>query len=168
MIRSRPLSAWRRRALVRSSIAEMFGVSSMYIGASDRAFIAGAIRAKSISSRKPERSRCESMLATLDSSRRTSCSLLISRLKTPTLLRSVDRGVLRDVEREARLADGRPGREDDQVALLQAGRQRVEVREPGPDAADLAAVGVEVVEPVVGVVEERLERAEARHRSASG
>ena len=34
------------------------------------------------------RSRCESMLATLDKRRRTSCSLLISRLNTPTLLPS--------------------------------------------------------------------------------
>ena len=34
-------------------------------------------------------------------------------------------------------------------------------REAGPDAADLAPVGVQVVEPVVGVVEQRLERAEA-------
>ena len=85
MTRSSPASAWRRRALVRSSIAVMFGVSSMYIGASDRAFIAGAIRAKSSSSRKPVRRRCESMLATLESRRRTSCSLLISRLNTPTL-----------------------------------------------------------------------------------
>ena len=160
MTRSSPASAWSRRAFVRSSIAEMFGVSSMYIGASDRAFIAGAIRAKSSSSRKPERRRCESMLATLERRRRTSCSLLISRLKTPTLLRLLDRGVLGDVEREARLADGRPGGEDDQVALLEPGRERVEVGEPGPDAADLAAVGVEVVEPVVGVVEQRLERAE--------
>ena len=58
------------------------------------------------------------------------------------------------------LPDRRAGREDDQVALLEAGRQRVEVREAGADAADLAAVGVEVVEPVVGVVEEGLERAE--------
>ena len=67
----------------------MLGVSSMYIGASDRAFIAGAIRAKSSSSRNPLRSRWLSMLATLDSRRRTSCSLLISRLKTPTLFFSL-------------------------------------------------------------------------------
>ena len=73
----------------------------------------------------------------------------------------LDGGVLGDVEREARLADRRPGGDDDQVALLEAGRQRVEVGEAGPDAADLAAVGVQVVEPVVGVVEQRLERAEA-------
>ena len=69
-----------------------------------------------------------------------------------------DRRVLGDVEREARLADAGPGRDDDEVALLEAGRQRIEVREAGPDAADLAAVGVQVVEPVVGLVEERLQR----------
>ena len=72
----------------------------------------------------------------------------------------LDGGVLGDVEREARLADRRAGGEDDEVALLEPGRQRVEVGEPGPDAADLAAVRVQVVEPVIGVVEERLERAE--------
>ena len=54
-----------------------------------------------------------------------------------------------------------PGGEDDQVALLEPGRERVEVGEAGPDAADLATVGMQVVEPVVGVVEQRLERAEA-------
>ena len=67
----------------------MLGVSSMYIGASDRAFMAGAIRAKSISSRKPLRRRWLSMLETLERSLRTSCSLLISRLKTPTLFFSL-------------------------------------------------------------------------------
>ena len=55
--------------------------------------------------------------------------------------------------------DGRAARTIE-VALLEAGRERVEVREAGPDAADLAAMRVEVVEPVVGVVEQRLERAE--------
>ena len=65
--------------------------------------------------------------------------------------------MLGDVEREARLADAGSGRDDDEVALLEAGRQRVEVREAGPDAADLAAVGVQVVEPVVRLVEERLQ-----------
>ena len=58
--------------------------------------------------------------------------------------------MLGDVEREARLAHRRPGGHDDQVALLEAGRQRVEVGEARTDAADLAAVGMEIVEPVVG------------------
>ena len=139
----------------------MFGVSSMYSGASERSFIAGAIRAKSSSSRKPERSRCESMLATLESRRSTSCSLLISRLNTPTVFFSLDRRVLGDVQREARLADGRPGRDDDQVALLEARRELVQVHEAGGDPAQLAAVRVQVVQPVVGGVEELLELAEA-------
>ena len=38
---------------------------------------------------------------------------------------------------------------------------RVEVGEPGPDAADLALVLVEVVEPVVCGVEQRAQRREA-------
>ena len=65
-----------------------------------------------------------------------------------------DRRVLGDVEREARLADRRAGGEDHEVALLEPGGQRVEVAEAGADAADLAAVRVEVVEPVVRVVEQ--------------
>ena len=96
MSMSRPDSACRRRALVRSSMVLMLGVSSMKMGASARAFMAGASRVKSISSRKPVRRRCELMLATDDSRRRTSCSLLISRLKTPTVWPSRDGGVLGD------------------------------------------------------------------------
>ena len=70
--------------------------------------------------------------------------------------------MLRDVEREARLADRRAGGEDHEVALLEPGGQRVEVAEPRPDAADLAAVRVQVVEPVVRVVEQATEEREAR------
>ena len=40
------------------------------------------------------------------------------------------------------------------------GRQRIELREAGPDADDLAPMLVQVLEPVVGLVEQRLERAE--------
>ena len=57
MIMSSPDSAWSRRALVRSSMVLMLGVSSMKMGASASAFMAGARRVKSISSRKPVRSR---------------------------------------------------------------------------------------------------------------
>ena len=59
--------------------------------------------------------------------------------------------MLGDVQGEARLADRRTGRDDDQVARLEAGGERVQILEPGPDAADLAPVGVQVVEPIVGV-----------------
>ena len=126
------------------------------------------MRAKSSSSRKPERSRWRVDVG--DAREQAQDQLLLAHLEAEhaDALLLLDRGVLGDVEREARLADGRPGGEDDQVALLEAGRERVEVGEAGPDAADLAAVGVEVVEPVVGVVEQRLERAEARRRRASG
>ena len=68
--------------------------------------------------------------------------------------------MLGDVQGEARLADGWPRGDHDQVALLEPRGERVQVGEAGPDAADLATVGVEVVEPVVGVVEQRLQRAE--------
>ena len=76
--------------------------------------------------------------------------------------------VLGDVEREAGLADAGPGGQDDQVAGLEAGGQLVQVREARGDADDLAAVGVQVVQPVVGVVEERSQRAEARRRTGAG
>ena len=72
----------------------------------------------------------------------------------------MDGRVLRDVEREARLPDAGPGGEDDEVALLQARRQRVQLAEPGPDPAHLAPMGVEVVEPVVRGVEEVAQGAE--------
>ena len=74
----------------------------------------------------------------------------------------VDRRMLGDVEREARLADAGASRDDDEVALLEARRQRIEVGEAGPYAADLPAVGVQIVEPVVRLVEERLKAVEAR------
>ena len=50
--------------------------------------------------------------------------------------------MLGDVEGEARLADRRPGGDDDQVALLEPGRQRVQVGEAGPNPIDLTAMGV--------------------------
>src|SRR5262249_50356618 len=68
---------------------------------------------------------------------------------------------LGDVKGEARLADAGPGGDHDEVALLEAGRQGVEVGEARGDAVELAAVGMEVVESVVGRVEELLEDAEA-------
>jgi hypothetical protein len=72
-----------------------------------------------------------------------------------------DGGVLRDVEREARLTDAGAGGQYHKVARLEAGGQLIQVRETGRDAEDLAAVGMQEVQPVVGVVEERLEGAEA-------
>ena len=82
--------------------------------------------------------------------------------------RVADRRELGDVEREARLAHRRPRGDHDEVGRLEAGGQRVEVRESGPDAADLAAVRMQVVEPVERLVEERPERAEARRNAALG
>src|SRR5690606_26994311 len=71
------------------------------------------------------------------------------------------RRVLRDVERQRRLSDRRAGGEDDKVRGLEATEQRVEMRQAGGDAEDLAAVLVEVLEPVVGLAEQRGERLEA-------
>ncbi len=70
-------------------------------------------------------------------------------------------GVLGDVEGERRLADRGTRCDHDQVARLESRRERIEVGEAAPDARDLTAVGVQVVETVVRIVEQRLERAEA-------
>ena len=69
--------------------------------------------------------------------------------------------MLGEVQRQAGLADRWAGGDEDEVRLLKARGQRVEVGEAGADAADLALVLVQVVEPVVGRVEQRLERREA-------
>ncbi len=79
-----------------------------------------------------------------------------------------DGGVFRDVQGEAGLADGRAGREDDEVRGLQPGGQRIEVREARSYAADLAAVRVQVVEAVECLVEELLQRDEPGGQAALG
>ena len=68
--------------------------------------------------------------------------------------------MLREVEREAGLADAGSGGEDDEVGLLEPGGQRVQVREPGADAADLAPMLVQVVESVIRGVQQAVERRE--------
>ena len=65
-----------------------------------------------------------------------------------------DGGVLGDIQREARLADRWSGREDDEVALLEPCRQGVQLGEAGPDAADLASMGVQIVEPIERLMEQ--------------
>ena len=119
------------------------------------------MRAKSSSSRK---SGAEPLAVDVgDRGQQAEHQLLLAHLEAEhaDALLVVDGGVLGDVQREARFADRRPGREDHEVALLEARRERVEVPEPGPDAADLAPMRVQVVEPVVGVVEEAAEQREA-------
>ena len=78
------------------------------------------------------------------------------------------RGELRDVQGKARLPDGRARREDHEVRRLQARGQRIEIGEAGPDAADLAPVRVQVVEPVERVVEELLEGREPGREAPLG
>src|SRR5207245_3566512 len=73
-----------RRALVRSSIAEMLGESSMKIWASDSAPIAWAMRGHSESLSRPLRKRYESTAASLHSKRVTSCCSDISSEKIAT------------------------------------------------------------------------------------
>ena len=137
-------------------------MSSIYMGASESAFIAGAHPGEV---ELFEEARAEALGVDVgDAREQAQDELLLAHLEAEDAdtLALADRGVLGDVEREARLADRRASGEDHEVALLESGRQRVEIGEPGPDAADLAPVGVQVVEPVIGVMEERLERAEPR------
>ena len=108
------------------------------------------------------------MFATLESRRRTSCSLLISRLNTPTLLPSWTAACSAMLSAKLVLpTDGRAATTTRSLfwrPVVSASRSANPVR----IAADLAPVGVQVVEPVVGVVEQRLERAEADPRRGAG
>ncbi len=62
--------------------------------------------------------------------------------------------VRRRAERERRLPHRRPGRDDDEVAGLEAGRELVELAEPGGDAGDVDARLVEVHDPREALVEQ--------------
>ena len=101
-------------------MVEMFGVSSMYIGASERAFIAGRDprEVELLEEAGPQSLRVD----VRDARQQAEDELLLAHLEAEDAdaLALLDRGVLRDVEREARLADRWPGRDDDQVALLEA------------------------------------------------
>src|SRR5206468_9561351 len=71
-------------------------------------------------------------------------------------------GMLGDVQREAGLANAGAGGENDEVAALEARGEGVEVLEPGADAADLPAVRMQVIQPVIGSMEEIPQAAESR------
>src|SRR5205814_9036306 len=77
-----------------------------------------------------------------------------------------DLRVLRDVQRQAGLSHARTGGQDDEVRRLKAAEQRVQLCEPGRDAQDLAAVLVQVFEPVVRLAEEGGQGLEAADRPA--
>ncbi len=152
---------------MRSSIVEMFGVSSMNIGASRQ----GVHRGRETREVDLLEEAGAQVLAVdvRDAREHAEHQLLLAHLQAehadgPLV---ADGRVLRDVQGEARLPDRRSGREDDEVAALQAGRQRVEVLEAGGDAADLAAVRVEVIEAVVCGVEQVAKARETRHRHAA-
>ena len=160
MTRSRPASAWRRRAFVRKlhrrDVRCVIDVHGRFGEGVHRRRDPGEVEL--LEEAGPEALRVD----VGDAREQAQDELLLAHLEAehsdaPSLL---DRRVLGDVEGQARLAHRRSSREDDQVALLQACRQRVEVREAGADATDLAAMGVEVVQAVVGVVEEGLQGAE--------
>ncbi len=72
----------------------------------------------------------------------------------------------RHVQGQARLSDARASGKDDQVRRLEPAEQGVEPGQAGGDAEDLAAVLVEILEPVIRLAEEGAQRLEAGHRPA--
>src|SRR5947208_14231970 len=84
MINPRLLADLSRRALVRISMTETLGESSIKICASDRAPMACAMRGHSASFNSPVRSRYESTDAALHNKRVTSCCPDIQREKIAT------------------------------------------------------------------------------------
>ena len=168
MSRSSPRSAWRRRALVRSSMVLIDGrvvdehgsVREGLHGRRDAGEVqlfqeAGAEALRVDGGDAGEEAQDELVLAHLQA-------------EDAHRLALAHGGVLGDVEGQAGLADARPGRQDDQVARLEAGGELVQVHEARGDAQDLAAVGVEVVQAVVGVVEQGAQGAEAVAGSGAG
>ena len=102
-------------------------------------FEAAAVSAgKSRSARKPSRTRPRFTRAREQSSRCTSCWLLISREKTAIGFLQIDRDVLGDVHRQRGLAHGRPRRDDDHFRAVQAVGHLVEIGEAGGEAGDPA------------------------------
>jgi hypothetical protein len=65
-----------------------------------------------------------------------------------------DAEVGRHAEGERGLSHRRAGRDDDEVAGLEAGRELVELAEPGRDAGDVDARLVEVHDPGEALVEQ--------------
>ena len=70
-------------------------------------------------------------------------------------VRLVDRQVRRDVQGEGRLAHPRPRRDDDQVGLLEALRQRVQPREAGREAGQHRAAAVDLLDLLLVLLGDR-------------
>ena len=69
--------------------------------------------------------------------------------------------VLRDVQHQARLPHRRPGRDDDQVRGLEAGRQLVEIGEAGRHAGDQLLARVQLLDGVEARLRQVAQRDEA-------
>ena len=123
-----------RRARARSSAGLSAGVSSMKRLTLPSWSTASVRRPHSSSFSAPVRRCCWSMRPSEPTMRSASCEAPISIENTSTGSPSLHRHVLGDVERKGGLAHRRARRQHDQVALLQAGRQAVEVVEAGAHA----------------------------------
>ncbi len=73
--------------------------------------------------------------------------------------------MLRDVERKRRLSDRWTGCQDHEVRWLKAAKESIQLGEAGGHAEDLAAVLVQVLEPVVCLAQEDRQRLEATIRA---
>ena len=122
MSRSRPCSAFSRRALARISSTPIDArvVDEDRRARRARSSACGELRRSRARRGTPCAGGARRCRASEVSMRRNSCSFDISRLKKPTVMSVFVPDVLRDVQHEARLPHRRPRRDDDEVATAGA------------------------------------------------
>ena len=114
------------------------------------------------------RRRCDSTFASLHIRRCVTSDFDISRVEAANGDVAADGQVEGHPEPERRFPHARPRGHDDQVPLLESGRDPVEVPEAGRDARDVRARLVELRDPLEALLEERLDVAELRDRLLLG
>ncbi len=92
------------------------------------------------------------MPVSMDSRRCTNCSALISRLKKADDLAVFACRVQGEVHCQAGFAHAGPGRQDDQIRLLEAAQQLVQLGKAAGHAQDLALVAVQKVDAIHDLV----------------
>ena len=121
---------------------------------------------KSRSARKPSRMLRRFTRDREQSMRSTSDSAVISRLNTPTGKLLLDRHMLGDVHRQRGLAHGRPRRDHDHFAPMQAAGHFVQIGEAGRHAGEHALALMEILDRVDRLFDQVLDRVGIRLRRA--
>ena len=159
--RCRPCSAASRRHFARISRTPIDGVSSMKIFAS----LSVPIACDSLpQSRLAEKAAAQPVRVDARlGGQHAEEQLLLRHLEAEDADRHVGLGadVLGDVQHQAGLPHRRPGRDDDQVGRLQAGRHLVEIGEAGGDAGDQLLARVQLLDRVEAGLREVAQRDEA-------